>query len=229
MTTPPPWSYSSLDCFAKCPRQYYHRYILKEKQPETEAQRLGNELDKAMEARLQVATPLPPHFAQHEAFAASLYNKRGSGVKLSTQLKLGLDRQFKAVPFFDPAVWGRGVLDALLYNPDEAWATIIDWKTGKNSEKKSYSNGGLQLKIFAAMTFKHFPKVQKITAFNIWLNDGGIGAPLVFTREQERGLWMEILPLVLRVEKACLEDKWPEMPSGLCGWCPVKACLHNRS
>lgn len=233
MTQLPPWSYSALECFEQCPRKFYHRYILKEKGSETEAQRKGNEFDKAVENRLQHGTPLPAEWAQHDGYAESLYRMK-KDCQLYTQLKMGIDRDFKYCGFFADNVWGRGVIDVALVSRRTDGATgctaiITDWKTGKNSEKTQYSNNGLQLKIFAAMLFKLFPGVTRITAFNLWLKTSEIGKPYAFTRADEAQLWQEILPRIMAMEKAAAAMLWPEKQGPLCGYCPVKQCQHNRS
>ncbi len=225
--TLPPWSFSLLEMFDQCPKKAFHRYILKEKEPETEEQRKGNLLDKAIEARIQKGTPLPEEWAYCEPLAASVALLKRPKVHVSTQLKMGLNREFKPWKFFDAGVWGRGVLDVSII--DGPRATVIDWKTGKNNESKPYYNGGLQLKIFAAFIFKHYPEVQQVTAFNVYLKTNEFGKPHVFRREDEAALWQEILPRVIKFEKAFAAMAWPEQPSGLCGWCAVKMCPHNRS
>lgn len=227
LKTLPPWSFSMLEKFDNCPRQAFHKYLLKEKEPQTEAQRIGNELDKAIETRVKDGVVLPPEFAAYEPMAASVARMRAPGRKLFTQLKMGISRDFKPVAFFADDVWGRGVLDVALV--DAPTAVIIDWKTGKNNENKPYSNHGLQIKIFTLFTFKHFPKVDKVAAFNLWLKSNEIGKPYMFTRADEPALWREVLPRVMKMEKACADLNWPEIPGSLCGWCPVKACKHNRS
>lgn len=223
----PPWSFSMLEAFNNCPRSMMHKYILKEKGPETEQMRKGNEFDKHVENRLKHGTPLPDEYKQYDPFAASLSAMTGKGCKIYTQLKLGISRDFKNCGFFDKEVWGRGVLDvALMAYPT---AIITDWKTGNNSEKKSYSNHGLQLKIFTLLVFKHFPRIDKVTAFNLWLKTNEIGTPYSFTRADEPQLWREVLTKVMEIEKAWKAYAWPERPGPLCSWCPVKACAHNRS
>jgi hypothetical protein len=225
----PPWSYTLLEAFEQCPRKAFHRYILKEKPPETEARRKGNEFDKAMEARVKTGTPLPPEYAALESFAGSIDKLKGKNCKAYTQLKMGITRNFEPCGFFADQVWGRGATDVILAQFPNA--TIIDWKTGKNSEGKSYSNDGLQLKIFALLAFKHFPRVDKITAFNVWLKTGELGKPYVFTRALQAPLWREVLPRVIRLEKMweTCRGGWPEQPGPLCGWCPVTQCQYNRS
>lgn len=233
----PAWSFTMLEKFENCPRSAFHQYVLKEKQPKTAAMDEGIKLDKAIEDRIMSGIVLPPEFQQYEPMALAIAGMRG-GNKIMTQAKFGISREFRPVAFFDDAVWGRGALDLLMYNYPKA--TIIDWKTGKNNENKPWSNGGLQLKIFAAMTFKHFPKVDNITAFNIWLKDNQIGNVYTWSRKDEGLLWREILPKVMAVEAAfaayianLVQPYAPKafcMKSGpLCGYCPVKQCEHNKS
>lgn len=232
MNTLPPWSYSMLDMFANCNRQAFHSYILKEKGPKTAAMEEGNKLDTAIELRVRDGVPLPPEYGKYEQYAASIAAMQGE-CQVYTQLKLGITREFKPSQFFGKDVWGRGALDVGIITKRSAGkpntAIITDWKTGKNSEGKPYSNNGLQLKIFAALLFKNFPGVEKITAFNLWLKTNEIGKPLAFTRADEGTLWREILPRIMKMEQAMATGIWPETPGPLCGYCNVKICPNNRS
>lgn len=219
----PPWSFSMLEKFASCPKQAFHKYILKEKEPETEWQRKGNQFDKAMEARLKQGTPLPPEFAVWGDKAASVASFCKDGAKLATQLKMGLTRDFAPCGFFDQGVWGRGALDALVLNYPVG--IIIDWKTGKNNESKPWYNGGLQLKIFAAFVLKHYPRIDNVMAFNVYENE--FGKPLKFTRGDQAALWREILPKVIKLEDAFKKQEWPPCKGPLCGFCPVVTCNYH--
>lgn len=216
----PPWSFSMLDMFAQCPKKAFHKYMLKEKEPESEAMRKGNLFDKAIEARLQKGTPLPAEYAQWGDKAASVASFCKGGAKLATQMKLGLRKDFTPCGFFDKDVWGRGALDVLVLNYPTA--IIIDWKTGKNSESKPWYNGGLQIKIFALFVLKHYPKINKITAFNVYEKE--FGNPYQFTRDDQGMLWKEVLPKIITVEKAFAQQSWPACKGPLCGYCPVVTC-----
>lgn len=234
MNSFPPWSYSMLDMFANCPRQAYHRYILKEKGPETDAMREGNKFDRLVESRINEGVALPAEYQKHEPYAASVANMKAT-CQVYTQMKLGVTREFKPSSFFGKDVWGRGVLDVAIisrreFGSDQGNTAIItDWKTGKNNENKDYSNKGLQLKIFTALLFKNFPGIDKVTAFNLWLKTNEIGRAYTFTRADEATLWREILPRVMKMEQAFAQQAWPEQAGPLCGYCDVKICQHNRS
>lgn len=237
--TLPPWSYSMLEAFEQCPRKAYHRYILKEKGPETAEQFKGNTFDKAVEARIRDGVALPEEHRQYEPLAASIAELAKADVQVYTQMKIGIGRDFQVRSFFAPDVWGRGVLDVALVSrrkiipgqvSEPNRAVIADWKTGKNNEGKAWSNNGLQLKIFTLLLFKFFPGVEKVTAFNIWLKSNEFGKPYVFTRENQAQLWREVLLRIMAMEKAFAPGAVPiETPGPLCQYCPVKICQYNRS
>lgn len=232
MTTLPPWSYSAIECFEQCPRKFYHRYILKEKGPESPQMAEGNKFDKAVESRLRDGVILPQEYSHYEPLAESFYQMRGE-MQLYTQLKMGIKRDFTPSSFFGAGVWGRGALDVALVSKRSEGkpnsAIIADWKMGKNNENKQYSNDGLQLKIFTLLLFKNFPGIEKVTSFNLWLKTNEIGNPRMYTRADEPALWRELLPKIIKMEKACTDNNWIEMPGPLCAYCPVKICQHNRS
>jgi hypothetical protein len=216
----PPWSFSMLDMFSSCPRKAFHKYLLKEKEPESEAMRKGNIFDKAMEARLKNGTPLPAEYATWNDKAASVASFCEKGAKLATQMKLGITKEFKPCGFFDKDVWGRGALDVLILNYPTA--IVLDWKTGKNNEGKPWYNGGLQLKIFTAFVLKHHPKIDKILAFNVYEKE--YGKPLQFTRDDQKTLWQEILPKIIKIEEAFKKQEWLPCKGPLCNFCSVITC-----
>lgn len=232
--TLPPWSFSLLELYANCPKKAFHKYLLKEKEPETEAQRKGNEADKALEDRVKKGTPLVGEHAKWEPLVVPLIKMRDDDCQLYTQLKVGLKRNFTPSDFFAKDVWGRGVIDFAAVKRRRIGvpntALIVDYKAGKNNEAAPWYDGGLQRKIFTLMLWKMIPGVDKVTSFNMYINQPKpFGKPLVFTREHEAALWREVLPKVIAVERAFAEQRWPTTPGPLCGYCPVKTCQFNRS
>ena len=222
MTTIPPWSYSALSTFENCPKQYYHRYILREKEPETEVTKHGTAVHKALEDRLRdhVKKPLPDAYATYEKLAGGV-EKAAEGGLLMVELPLALDKSFQPCHFFGKEVWGRGKADVCILKGKKLWTG--DWKTGKVREKI------FQLQIFAAFLFKMFPLVDEIHANNLWLQANKIGENYKFTRAGESSIWQEILHKIGRVELAAEKDSFEPKQSGLCGFCSVKTCPHNRA
>ena len=60
----------------------------------------------------------------------------------------------------------------------------------------------------------------------------GITKNVFVPEEYERSdigrLWAEFTPSLERLRLAYENDSWPPMPTGLCGWCPVKTCEFNK-
>lgn len=222
MTTIPPWSYSALSCFENCPKQYYHRYILREKEPETEVAKHGTEVHKALEERLKdhVKKPLPIAYIPYEKMARSV-EKAAEGGLLMIELPLALDKVFNPTGFFDKNVWGRGKADVVILKGKKLWTG--DWKTGKVRENR------FQLQVFAGFLFKMFPQVDEVHANNLWLQANKIGESYKFTRQAEPEIWRDILYRIGRIKLADEKDSFEPKQSGLCGFCSVKTCPHNRA
>jgi hypothetical protein len=215
----PPWSYTALDTFENCPKQYYHRYILKEKAKETEQMKHGTTVHTALEERLKDKKVLPVAYGGWEHFCNAI-EKHRLGAELQTELELALDAQFKPCSFFGVNVWGRGKADVAIIKGDRAW--VGDWKTGKTREKE------FQVKVFGAFLFKMFPQLNTINANNIWLQENKLGTTYTFLKHQEPLIWNEILHKINRIELAAEKNAFNAKPSGLCGWCDVKSCVHNQ-
>src|ERR1700761_618765 len=99
MTQIPPWSYSALSTFENCPKQYYHRYILKEKEPDTVHTKHGTEVHTALENRLKDKTPLIKSYSPFEKLASSV-EKAAEGGMMFVELPLALDKAFNPCGFF---------------------------------------------------------------------------------------------------------------------------------
>lgn len=215
------WSYSALDTFEHCPRKFYHQYILREKQPPSSALENGNRVHKACENYLLDQGPAPG-FKLVEPV-----KRQAQGKKLMVETKLGLNGAIEATGFFDDRVWGRGAADVLII--DYPKAMLIDWKTGKVQESTKYWKGPKQLSILALFIFKHFPRIEQVSACNIYLEHDKVGEVFTFTRSQEAAMWATLIPAIERVERAIADNSFCMMPGPLCGYCFVKTCSNNRS
>lgn len=215
------WSYSSLDTFEQCPRKFYHRYILKEKEPSSPAPEKGNAMHKACENYLLGKGP-QPQYALVEPV-----KRQAVGKKLMVEAKLGLNGALEPSGFFDDRVWGRIAVDVLIL--DYPNAVVVDWKSGKVQEGAKWWKGPKQLQILAMFVLKHFPKIERVTALNIYLEHDKAGEAFVFTRAQEAAMWAQLLPAIERMENAIRSNSFCMMPGPLCGFCSVKSCPNNRS
>lgn len=212
----PAWTYSQLDKFETCPRQFYHVRVKKDfPEPPTEATIWGERVHKAMELRVKEGTPLPEGMTQWEGIASKFHRLAGDKY---CELQMAVDRNFQPADWNN--AWSRGIADLLIVNGDKA--AIFDHKTGRRKPTE-------QLMLYAGYTFAMFPDVDYVTTGFVWLKDKKIDKQ-EFTRDQVSEIWLEFLPRVRKLEMAYKKDNWPCRPSGLChGWCPAKSCEFYRS
>lgn len=215
------WSWSALECFEHCPRKFYDQYVLKTKYAPNEHLLKGRQVHKAHEDYMNGVYIDPPSKLAASVKQASASKKKG------IELKLGINGAMEPCGFFDDRVWGRVALDVILY--EYPTAAVIDWKTGKVAEDGKYWKGPTQLMIQALFVFRHYPKLEKITACNAYVEHDKVGSPYVFTRDKESTYWSELIPRIQRMEAAVAANAFCMMPGPLCGYCPVKTCPNNRS
>lgn len=218
-----PWSFSALDTFSSCPRQYFHKYVLKDVPKDTSPEIVwGNYVHKAFEDRQATNVELPADLQEHEKFMEHL-DKLKDGIFYDTERKISLDINGKPVnEFFGDHIWWRGVIDWRCINEPEKRATLVDYKAGKPHDKWK------QLGMFAIHTFLQFPTVDLVNAQFYWTKTA-TATKKVWSREDVPHLWSMFLPDLKQYAQAFKTDTWQERPSGLCnGWCPVTKCPHWR-
>ena len=207
----PAWTFSQLEKFETCPKQFYHVRVAKDViESQTEATLWGSRVHTAMEDRIRDGTPLPEGMEQWEGFAKQICAMPGE--KLAEE-KMALDKSFQPADWDN--AWTRGIADMLIVHGNRA--ATLDYKTGKR--KLTH-----QLMLYAAYTFAYYPEVETVTTGFVWLRDKKIDRE-TFTRADISTIWGTFLPKVRKLEIAYEKDKWIARPSGLCnGWCPVKSC-----
>lgn len=224
------WSYSSLDCFEQCPRKFYHKYVLREKEPPTAKLLRGREIHSNIEQYLKGNAPQKPELIEKFMPLVSAVTRRKKDIKMWIEQKFGVNRKLESCDFFAPDVWGRGAADVLLVDYPNAF--LGDWKDGKGDKPWSYVlkyEKPTQLAILALFIFNGFPRVEKVTGCNVWLEHGRLGPVSTFTRAMAPTIWAAIIAKVQAIEAATQKNLWKEMPGPLCAYCPVKICKFNRS
>jgi len=211
----PSWTYSQLEKFETCPKQFYHVRVARDvSEPPTEHIKWGEVVHKAMEERVMNGTALPEGMEHWESIASKLANLPGEKY---AEYKMNIDKSFNKSSWRE--AWSRGIADLLVVNGDKA--AVFDHKTGKRKVTE-------QIMLYAGYTFAEFPEVDEVTTVFVWLKEKKLDKE-VFTRADVPKIWNEFLPRVTKLEKAYETDKWPARPSGLCnGWCPVKSCTYYK-
>lgn len=223
-----PWSWSTLQAYETCPKQYYEKYIAKSyKEPDSVHLVWGNEVHKAFETAVTYAQPLPNNMTQWNNIARILTNAPGTKY---CEMKTAVNAEFLPTDFFGADCWNRGVDDLLIINGEKG--ATFDYKTGKEQK------GSDQLALSAARAFAKFPQLKTLHAAYIWLQTGAF-SKAIYTREDVPDIWERLIPRVQKMMWSEQHNVWPPKPSGLCQrskkpgstymGCPVTNCPHSAS
>jgi hypothetical protein len=224
---PNPWSYSALDTHENCPKQYHHKYVLKDLPPEEKSpeQEWGTYIHKQFEYYLtRPGFELPHDLVIHKSYLDTLDAAgQAGGNKIFAERKVALGRNpFGVCDYFDKGrVWWRGVIDVTILEIEEQRAKIADFKTGKKFDKWD------QLAMNAVWVFFAYPDIQLINAQFYWTVDQTVSKK-VWARGEIDQLIEMFSPKLHRYINSFQTDTWTPRESGLCGWCPVKSCQFWR-
>jgi len=215
---PKAWSFSALDTFKTCPRQYEAKYVSKSVQEEKSEQMLwGERVHKAFELRQLDGTPLPAGLEQHEDYMQKLEALPGIH---NVEQKIALNLKREPCNFFAPDVWFRGIIDYIKVSNDSG-AYVVDYKTGKPHQKMD------QLSLFALHTFALYPDTDLVHVRFYWTKTAS-ETRWVYRREDIPSMWAKFIPDLRQYAQAFKTDTWQPRQSGLCKqWCPVLDCEFN--
>ena len=212
------WSFSALDRFRNCPKQYWHISVAKDVKDEGSSFSVeGQEVHGALYRQVVKGEKLPLNLRYLERVAARFVGLPGD---TSGELKFAMSRRFEPVEYFAPSTFVRVVVDLLNVRDNEA--LIVDWKTGK------VKPGFEQLEITAGVVSTHLPEIEKFKLAYVWLRGPEITTKTI-TKAELAGAWNNVLPQVAKIEDAIKMTNFPAKPSGLCAYCPVKSCPHNTN
>ena len=179
------FSASQIQRFRRCPQSWYNTYVLGQREPETEAQRIGKEIHTQMEEywlhdmqpthRLAVALmnglPFRPDSPEVRTFAVEMDTESGGF-------------QLAGVPM-------RGFVDLQVVDGDRNlvildYKTTSDWKWAKGAEALRVDP---QLNLYAAWAFYTYPHLQAVTVGHHVVNKKTAETrwtPVVRTRDEVR-------------------------------------------
>lgn len=211
------WSFSALEMYRTCPKQYHEVRVLKKWKEETTVERAwGYAVHDALEAAMKHGTPLPAGMEVWQTIADQFRHVKGA---LQAEQQLAIAADWSRRKWFDKDVFIRVVIDALWI--DGAIAKLVDWKTGKPRR------GSDQLALFALVVFALYPQVQECRTAFVWLKNGTMTEEK-YTRADIPRIWALFATDVMRLTNAMANEVWPAKTSGLCSrWCPVVTCEFN--
>lgn len=208
------WSFSGLKEYVNCPRQYYEVKVAKNFVKKVTSQMTyGTEVHKALEDYTASGKELPKNYKRFKPILDEFLAISGEKYP-EHRMALRVDRS--PCSFGAPDYWVRGIADLLIVDEDTAF--VVDYKTGSNK----YPDPD-QLKLMALMTFSHFPEVNTVKGglmfvmHNSFMNEE-------YERDAVDALWGAFDPKLQRLATSMQNNSWPENPTPLCGWCPVKTC-----
>lgn len=212
---PLPLSFSALEKFKNCPKQYYEIKVAKSiKEEQGEAAIWGDYVHKHFEEYLRAGGiyDLPDNVKQYKDYLDAFLAQDG---ELLVEVELAVNTALQPCGFFEKGVFLRGYADVLRIKGDTAW--VHDHKTGKRKITK-------QLRMMALLIFAIYPKIARIHASFGWLRDGKSDSE-TFTRLDWPDLVNDFLPDIRQYRDAFRDNVWQPRQSGLChGWCPVTTC-----
>ena len=189
MPTPPKkkplvtsWSWSRYAQYNQCPAMFKYKNIDKLPEPGGPAMQRGKQIhDLADNFTRGLIRKLPVELGNFKAEFAML---KKVGAKTEADARIGLDRAWKPVDYFDwNACWLRVVIDAK-YEQKIGKTTnrmvVIDHKTGK-----VYGDNAEQLDLTATAALAANPKVDEVEV-QLWYLDQGLilpEKPKVYGRE----------------------------------------------
>jgi hypothetical protein len=207
------WSFSQLQGFETCPRQFFELKIARNYQqilhPTTA---WGTRGHLALEERVRDGKELPSEFSYLEGFAQGVIAIPG---ETHCEYEIACTKELTPTAFDAPDAWCRGIIDLLKVNGDSAIA--LDYKFGKVKPSA-------QLKLMALLVFVNFPEVQRVQSRFLWIQfrDTTKGE---FLREDAERIWPEFENRAAQLALAHEEGYWVEKPSGLCrAHCPCANC-----
>lgn len=209
------WSFSALEQFRNCPRQYQAERITKEV-PYVEGphQKHGKWVHKMFEDYVGLDRALPPELAEYRP----MLDRVRAWPNVKPEWRLAINKQFEPCDYFAKDTWCRAQVD--IWSVDGDLCRVVDWKTGKR--KYDYD----QLLLNGLLTMCHLPNVQRIKSAFYWTQEKVFDVQ-EFHRKDWHQHWQRFLPDVARIERAAELNVWQERPSGLCnGWCRVESCAY---
>jgi hypothetical protein len=215
------WSASRLKTFEQCKLRAQLAYGQKIPEPERplppgkseHANDRGQRIHDGAERYVNGSGPFLPELAKFRPEFESLRTLYAEG-RASLEGEWGMDRDWAPVGYFDPAVWLRAKLDAIVFlSPQEA--VVIDYKSGKRfGNELAHAE---QTQLYQLVTFLRYPQLELVHT-ELWYLDVDDLAHALFTRRQG----LRLLPAFSRRGAAVTDaTAFPPSPNVFsCKWCP---------
>jgi hypothetical protein len=123
-----PVSFSSIDAYETCAKQFYELRVLKRwKQEESEPMAWGNAVHKALENNIKFGRPLPTNMAAYQ-WGLDAVGARAPESVISAELDVAMTEWRQPTGFWDADAWARGKIDVFIHDASATKALNGDWK-----------------------------------------------------------------------------------------------------
>ncbi|MFA6269976.1 MAG: PD-(D/E)XK nuclease family protein [Candidatus Paceibacterota bacterium] len=226
----PSYSYSAVDLYESCPWAYRKVRIERIKRTPSEAGetgrtvhgRIANYLERLIRTHNRTDWQWAEQNPLTDGDCATIWQRFYRNFTLpdmqapGVETKLGFDRHWRPVDFFDPEVRFRCVLD--LHYRQDLLAIVNDWKTNWTMPETVEKN--LQLRIYGwALKRAVYLDVEEILLRLHFLRFGA-NRQVLLTPDDLADVPAELDKTIARIEA---DTKFEPTPGSFCGWCGVTA------
>jgi len=209
------WSWSRLELFEQCPKQFYHLNILKDvkRKPNQWTER-GKFVHNALENSLKYKSNLPPDLRHVQPIIDKMHKVQTAGAKLFSELQLAITEELKPTDWYAKNVWARCIMDVVLEQGDVLH--IDDWKTGKVKPPTD------QLALNALFGFIFWPDVTTVKTHYVWVDHCQITGQ-TFHRNQFDSLLRNFGDRAELIQITSESGNWEARKNAFCRYCPLSA------
>ena len=215
------WSWSRLDCFEKCPKQFYHKNIKKDFKDDGDNPAFikGNRIHAKLENGLKSGVVDP----EVKDLSHTIHSLRG----VEWEYK-GVEDDYAFTDTLQKTKWNdwkncwvRIKMDFI--GIKDGVAVVIDWKTGKN---RGYSE---QLDLYAAAAFQAHDDVKEVRSTYNFVEETPEKRieKATYKRHEPDSIWQKFGERAELIEIANERGEWPAKQNFGCKWCPVKTCKYQ--
>lgn len=220
----PSFTYSSINQFKTCPRQYEaHRVTKYVPYADTPATLYGTAVHLAAEKYIGEAEPLPEDFGYIKKTLDVLNAIPGERY---CEMKLGItdtEEGLQACEYEAADRYWRGIADLVVINALARTAFVCDYKTGKSAKYADTT----QLALIATALFLKFPAIERIKGALVFLKSNELVKYECLEKDKFK-VFAKLNPLLAERSRAYRSGEFKPKPNGLClKWCQATRCPHN--
>ena len=219
------WSFSRYKTYTQCPAKAKYGIIDRLQEPENEKQLEGKRIHKLAEDYLNgLIDDVPEELGLFALDYAALRDEgREHPDSLFPEKQVAFDQNYKQLDWFSKAAWLRCRYDALLISREDAYALVVDLKTGK-----PYKEDREQMSLFAEAIFIEYPEINEVRT-ELWYSKTGAVEGHTFFREELDTLKAE---WAKKSAPMLADEEFLPTPNRWCPWCHYRAsnsgpCKYN--